>query len=272
MLFRYRPSFPLHAAVDCIWMSTRARVYSNLEHMLPSGKVHLVFALHDDPVAWRPPTQDAEWHLWKHSIVHGPQTRYYVAGPKPKGTVVGVSFQPGTASVVLGIPTHEIRDAHVPLEALWGSRASELNDQLRSAASPLRAFHVLERALIARIHRPLLIHPAVALMLRSSESADERGRIQDIQKQTGYSARHFIKLFSSAVGLTPKHYCRLQRFSSVLSQLSNERTGLAQLALSTGYADQAHLSREFREFAGIAPSAYRPSSPESAHHHVRDVR
>lgn len=268
MLLRYRPSFPLSAAVDCIWLSRREEIFSNLEHMLPSGTAQLVIALHDEPIAWMPPVHNAEWQFWKRGVVHGPQTRYYVAGPKPPGTVLGVSFRPGMAGAILGIPISEIRDAHVPLDALWGSRAVELSDQLLSAATTSQALCVLERALIARIHRPLLIHPAVALALRSSEFDDEPVRIHEIRRQTGYSSRHFIELFRSAVGLTPKHYCRLRRFSSVLSQLADRQTRLAQVALSAGYADQAHLCREFRDLAGISPSAYRPRTRDSAHHHM----
>jgi len=176
------------------------------------------------------------------------------------------------AGAILGIPVSDIRDAHVPLDALWGSQAVELNDKLASTATPSQLLRVLEQALIARIHRPLLIHPAVALTLCSSGFADEPVRIHNIQRQTGYSSRHFIELFRSAVGLTPKHYCRLRRFSSVLTQLADRQTSLAQVALSAGYADQAHLSREFRKLAGISPSAYRPRSRDSAHHHVLGVR
>jgi len=272
MLLRYRPSLPLNAAVDCIWLSRREEAFGHLEHMLPSGTAQLVIALHDESIAWMHPQDDAEWQFWKRGVLHGPQTRYYLTGPKPIGTVLGVSFRPGMAGALLGIPISEICDAHVPLDALWGSRFVELHDQLKSAASASHALRVLEHALIARIQRPLLIHPAVALTLRSSCSAGELVRIHDIQRQTGYSSRHFIEIFRSAVGLTPKHYCRVRRFSSVLSQLADRQTGLAQIALSAGYADQSHLSREFRELAGIAPSAYRPPSRDSAHHHVRETR
>jgi transcriptional regulator GlxA family with amidase domain len=126
----------------------------------------------------------------------------------------------------------------------------------------------LEAELIARIRRPLLIHPAVAYALRPAGSGAPR--VDEVRRRTGYSPRHFIELFHSTVGLTPKHFYRVQRFSSTLPRLARASSDakLADVAFATGYADQAHFSREFRDLAGVAPSAYRPSAAHSEHHHV----
>lgn len=269
MFIRYPPSSLLNAAVDCIWMSRRREDAPDSEHMLPSGRANLVMALHDAPISWASATSDQAWRSWRHGIVHGPQTSYYLAGPKPKGTVVGVSFRPGMAGFILGVPPIELQDAHIPLDELWGHRATGLHDQLASTNNPLAVLRLLERELIARIRRPLLLHPAVAYALRPSLSGDET---RELNAQTGYSARHFIELFRLAVGLTPKRYYRIRRFSSVLAHLAAKDSSLADVAAAAGYADQAHLSREFRELAGVTPSSYRPRSVDSAHHHIAGMK
>jgi len=75
-------------------------------------------------------------------------------------------------------------------------------------------------------------------------------------------------LFRSAIGLALKHYFRIKRFTAVLQRLaSGNAETLADVAASAGYSDQSHLSREFRDLAGITPTQYRPRGPDSVLHH-----
>jgi AraC-like DNA-binding protein len=277
-MIRHCPGTPLNAAIDCIWWNSRSDGSPVNEHMLPAGKADLVFALHDSPITWAPPGHYDDLRSWTRGIVHGPQSTYYVKGPRPKGQVIGVSFRAGMAGAILGVPLHELQDRHVCIEDIWGSRATELRERLATAPTPQAAIGILERDLIARMYRPLLLHPAVAQALRPALLNAHRDtlrppiRIAEIQKQSGYSPRHFIQLFRSSVGLAPKQFYRIQRFSSALTRIARGGLALADVAISSGYADQAHLSREFRELAGVSPSAYSPPAADSEHHHVVGTR
>src|ERR1700733_14749876 len=262
---RYRPAPPLDRYIECFWWSHREEPQDGSEHMLPSGGAQLLFALHETPILCRPCTAENS-SAWSGSIVHGPQSSYYVAGPKPRGGTVGVSFRPGAAGAVLGASMAELADRHVALEAIWGSRGVDLRHRLMSAADPNAMFRILEQSLSARIHRPLLIHPAVAQALASRPG--DSARVAEVQQASGYSPRHFISLFRSAVGLNPKHYYRIRRFNStVRSMAAGGRLGLGAIAAAAGYSDQAHLTREFREFAGVTPTQYRPSGVDRPLHH-----
>jgi AraC-like DNA-binding protein len=261
---RYRPAPPLDRYIECLWWSHRDEPQNDSEHMLPSGGVQLLFALHETPILCRSAEGSS---AWSGSLLHGPQSSYYVAGPKPKGGVVGVSFRPGGAGAVLGASMAELANRHVALDAIWGTRGVDLQHKLMAAADPKTMFRILERSLTARIHRPLLIHPAVAHALAARPADGSWTRVAEVQRASGYSPRHFIALFRSAVGLNPKHYYRIRRFNSTVRSMAAGGQCLGDIAAAAGYSDQAHLIREFREFAGIAPTQYRPSCVDRPLHH-----
>ena len=264
-LVRYFPRAPLDRYVECFWWSRREIAQSYFEHMLPSGQAQLVFALHDGAFSCIT-TEQKRVLTWSGSLLHGPQWGHYLAGPKPPGSVVGVSFRAGCAGAILGVPAAEVAGRHVPLPAIWGRRAEVLRERLMATTRPMQAFTLLERHLSARIELPLLMHPAIAGAMASAGLPE---RISHIQRSTGFSSRHFIALFRASVGLTPKHYFRIRRFNEVARRLASAlEEDLTNIAADLGYCDQAHLTREFRELAGITPGTYR-GRPDSPLHHPR---
>lgn len=71
-----------------------------------------------------------------------------------------------------------------------------------------------------------------------------------------------------AVGIPPKLLSRMQRFQRVFAVLENAGAGWADAAVECGYYDQAHLIRDFPEFAGKAPAALLAEDTDLARHFV----
>ena len=81
--------------------------------------------------------------------------------------------------------------------------------------------------------------------------------ISRIADEVGWSHRHLIARFRQQVGLTPKIGARLVRLDAVWRRI--EKRGpldWGQVAADEGYADQAHLIRDFRQFTGITPTEF----------------
>jgi AraC-like DNA-binding protein len=171
---------------------------------------------------------------------------------------MGIDFKPGGAYPFVAPPAGELRDAHLPLETLWGLRAvDELRERLMRAQAPAERCQILEQALLAQLARPLNRHPAVTLALRAFAAAPRGLAIARVVKEVSLSHTRFIDLFRDEVGLSPKQYCRVRRFVRALQRTRNEeRPNWAQLAVDFGYYDQAHLTRDFQQFAGVSPTVY----------------
>ncbi|MCM3844720.1 AraC family transcriptional regulator [Pseudonocardia sp. DR1-2] len=91
---------------------------------------------------------------------------------------------------------------------------------------------------------------------RLSATAGRVG-VAELAAETGWSRRHLQSRFRSQVGLAPGTVRRVLRFARAAELVGGGRDPLALVAAECGYADQPHLSREFRALAGISPAAFR---------------
>jgi transcriptional regulator GlxA family with amidase domain len=87
--------------------------------------------------------------------------------------------------------------------------------------------------------------------------ASEQTSVTDLAPALAVSERQLRRRFDQAVGYGPKTMQRILRFRRALGQLAAapRSTDLADLAARTGYADQAHLTRETTRLAGLPPAA-----------------
>ncbi len=115
---------------------------------------------------------------------------------------------------------------------------------------------MLERAL-TEMAAPGLMDGAIGFALDEFGRRPETARIAEVAETAGMSSRRFIERFRAAAGMTPKRYCRLPRFQRAVGQVTlGRRVDWTRVAMESGYYDQPHFIRDFREFAGIAPREY----------------
>jgi AraC-like DNA-binding protein len=83
-----------------------------------------------------------------------------------------------------------------------------------------------------------------------------RARIESLATEIGCSRRYLHARFREQVGLAPKTVARLIRFGAVRRRIERTPARWADVAYDCGYADQAHLNRDFRELAGTTPTDF----------------
>lgn len=262
-LHTFHPGPPLSRFVRSFWLYCQGPQPFARERGLPTGAPELVFDLSDD--GFPQPTTPGRRHIHyvPGTVLCGARIRpFRVATDRPL-RLLAVQFQPGGAYPFFEEPADELRDATAPLDALWGTQATELWERLMESPTVDAQFHLLEQALLEHTVRPLERRPAVAFALREFMVVPQAHAIRRIADQVGLSHARFIQVFREEVGLTPKQFCRVRRFVEVLRRTSKGgRVDWAELALACGYYDQAHLSRDFHRLAGVCPSTYvRDRSP-----------
>jgi AraC-like DNA-binding protein len=235
------------------------------ERVLPTGMMHLAIRLWGHPFRLYDDVDHCAKRQIGHAIVGGARSTYYVRDISESASSVGAQLLPGASELLFGVPADELAERHTPLDELWGRSAAETRERIVQGYCLEQRLDIFEALLAARLPRVFGLHPAVAHALeRFNTTAD----VREVVRQTGYSHRRFIALFSRAVGLTPKLYCRIRRFRHVLELAAATRPFAAwvDLALETGYSDQPHFGRQFKEFAGVTPRDYAGFSPTSPNH------
>jgi AraC family transcriptional regulator len=81
--------------------------------------------------------------------------------------------------------------------------------------------------------------------------------IAELAACVGISASHFSRSFFRSAGLTPHSYVMRRRLARAQDLLVKTDLALAEVALTTGFADQSHFCRRFRELVGLPPRSYR---------------
>jgi AraC-like DNA-binding protein len=269
MLFRhYFPKPPLSHFVEQFWFydGFPPRAHKK-ERLMPDGSVELVINLREDESRIYDRQDLSKYDRLPGSIVCGPHSRFFVIDTEEQASVVGVHFKPGGAFPFFRLPADELQNTHVALEDLWGSEVRTIRERLLAAPNADAKLATLEACLLERLARPLERHPAVGFALSAFHNVAGTRSVAEVSDQIGLSARRFIQLFSDEVGLTPKLFCRVRRFQQVLGMLHNATDcDWVDIAAGCGYFDQAHFIHDFKDFAGINPTAYRALKTEHMNH------
>jgi AraC-like DNA-binding protein len=164
---------------------------------------------------------------------------------------------PPAARMLLGLPLVELAHRAVDLEDLLGAGARELPERLAGLPDWPARFALMDAVVARRL--AVAAPPPSAVLHAWSRIVATGGRVRvgELSAETGLSARHLGARFRDELGLPPKQYARVVRFERAAAALrADPRTPLAALAAGAGFADQAHLTREFRALGDTTPAAF----------------
>jgi len=243
---------------------TDGRAMTSRERICPDGTMALVVHLTDRNLSF---CVGDNWQSVRVPLLAGPYSKSFLVDRTEFTAVLGVRFKPGAGRVFFPVPPHELHNVDVALGDLDPREAVRLMDELLSAGTRDARFRMLERHLAGKIPIGLPPHPAVEHAIREFLKVPGVRAIAAVQSETGFSHTRFNEIFREHVGLTPKLFCRIRRFQTVLRQIeSGMPVNWAEVAAGCGYFDQAHLIHDFRAFSGITPVAYVQQRQSSKNH------
>lgn len=259
---RWLPPQPskLSGLVERVWyfdgMMTHAR-----ERVFPDGLAELQVMLDE-------PHRDGDMDsLPSFPIVcmNGLRTRpSVVVAPAGRCRVLGIRFSPVGAALLLRNSMVDLLDVSIDVRDALGHAADELGERCAQAAqtsawnASRNAVAIISAAaewtaqrIAAGVHADALVASAI----RTIRAANGAISVQHVGGTLGISRAQFAKRFRDWTGVTPKHFARIIRFNAALSLL-HQSQNIASVAGELDYYDQAHMYRDFEEFAQMTPGDF----------------
>lgn len=167
---------------------------------------------------------------------------------------VQIDFTPAGAYGFFQLDQRDMAGRIVDLDDLGPLR--RLSPRLRECRCWNDCFTVLDQVIGDRLARGRSLSPEVAAGLAWLGARRGRGRMRALATETGWSERHLTRRFTAETGVGPKTIARILRFEHARELAACPRpAGWAEIAQVAGYADQAHMTREFTALAGLPPGA-----------------
>ena len=225
---------------------------------LPSGLATLVFNLGQE-LRVEHPIDTRTVYCAGAAFYSGLSRTYAVTETDRSQEGAQVMLTPLGARRLIGFPLEEVGDRLIDPVDLFGSTARETIERLQETKSHAGRLAILEQLMMRRLtisRNQIIPRDLIWALSRLRETFGCVG-VNTLATELGCSRKHLTVRFGREFGMPPKLFARVVRFDRAVRVLRRGHVvSWAELASACGYADQAHLTRDFREFSGSSPAAF----------------
>ncbi len=252
----YQPSGGLKAIVDCYWSvrTTGSRHELSPKHRcLPLGMVELIIH-QDDNLAHG--VVGNGLRIFPKAMLAGIMKEPMCWQMRGDSTAFGVRLKPEGVIGLFRTPLADLCNDFVDAETFLGKDRTPILQSVRGAADDQARIALMEdflQAQLARVSPEKNYFTQALAQIRNKEGGFTHS---NLEKKLQVGERQLQRMFKDNLGMSPKSYFRLMRFRQAVASVRGRReVNWLDLTHALGYTDQSHLIRDFKEFAGVPPSA-----------------
>jgi AraC-like DNA-binding protein len=191
------------------------------------------------------------------SFVAGLYDRHTLVGSAGRMAGIQANFTPLGARLLLGQPLESFANRMIEIADVWGREADRITTEFATLPTWAARFDCLDRFVLGKIAAASRPHAALVWSVEALLATGGQVRVEALARRAGWSRRHFGQTMRHEFGLGPKTLARVLRLGRAVEALkAHGESGLAEIAAACGYYDQAHFTRDFREFTGTTPAAF----------------
>lgn len=239
--------------IKSFWMvDGEAEDLSQIQKIIPDGYPEMIFHYKDPFKA----NISGKWFLQDKYLVAGQIRNHFFLENTGKMGFFGIKLQPWTLKLLFNLDMSQMSDKVISIK---DAKLLILKPILETAISDNEfedKVHVIENWFVSHIDSN---HENISSGQKATQYLiDKKGgvAIQEVLEYTGLSERSLERYFKTHIGLSPKFYSRILRFSNVFSLVEKGTSNWSDIAYLAGFFDQSHFIKNIKEFTGEKPSEY----------------
>lgn len=221
------------------------------QYCLPHGTAELIFQLHNPScVGW----QGTQFFTFPEAFIVGVTKETMIWRISPETEIFHVRLKPEGFIQLFNRPLADFFNTFVDLKDILGWKGIHLMEQLRAADNNVARIVAVESFFQRQLQAGASENAYFLEALQHIRQASDPLSIESLSKNLQVGERQLQRTFKEKLGLSPKMYHRIIRFSNAYEAIQqSNHINWADVALSHAYADQAHFIRDFKEFTGVTP-------------------
>ncbi|MEY8569564.1 MULTISPECIES: helix-turn-helix domain-containing protein [Brevibacterium] len=220
---------------------------------LPSGTLTFIVSI-DEPLCQVDAVTGSREHF--DVLLAGLHLRSTLIAHPGAMSGIQINFSPSAPRAFFGIPAAEFAHHSVDVARISRPLAAELHERVNLETEWSARFAAIDDVLMRTLDDTNRPRTEVADAWHRIVGSRGGLPVAVVAEDVGWSRRHLGSQFRSEFGIGPKDAARIVRFDRARRLIPAGRGSMAEIAVSCGYADQAHLNRDFQDFVGLSPSRW----------------
>ena len=247
MIFkRIEPSPSITHWVECFWIIENDDPKQVIQKIIPDGFPEIIFHF-GQPYEI---SLNGRWERQSENLVAGQIRKYFWLRNTGQASMLGIKLKPSALSHIIHGSMRNLTDKVEDLGTL--TELCELLEQVRGQSLWNRRIEEVESFFQRFSQKTGVVEKALEMIFNTSGM----NSVNDLVESLGISERQLERLFNECVGMGPKFYSRVIRFSTIFQLKERGDHGWLDLTHEAGFADQSHFIRNFKAFTGEDPTRY----------------
>jgi AraC-like DNA-binding protein len=249
---RFAPDKELERFIESYWLVNDDDPTPGRQKIVPDGFTEIIFHF-GDPYRI---LLHHEWEMQAECLLAGQIRKHFFLENTGRSEIVGIKFRPTALTHLYGLYMHQFTDKVADLSAVPGTHFGDTRKQLAESKD------LAEKVNVLNVHFRNLILEKPFVETAADRAIDiiflKHGMlpVSEISGFAGIGERQLENLFKKYIGLSPKFYARIIRFSYIFTLVQEDNQNWSGIAYDASFFDQSHFIRNFKDFTGENPSDY----------------